>query len=145
MLSRNNLDPDASPARRTGKQYKLKRKTHSVSITLPTTHNRRLYFRELRVHLVHPKDAFRESVWRAVGNTVAREVLEFIEEVAVFRCRVRHVVHREELCKHVLRNLCVQLLEACRETGPRPFAFSLDRLLHVGSIGAWRKCICGSS
>ena len=54
--------------------------------------------------------------------------------------RVRNVVHKEELCKTVRRNLFIQLLEACRkasETGTsarlRPFVFSLDRVFHVGS------------
>ena len=66
--------------------------------------------------------------------------MEFIEEIDVLGVIVFVTsIKNEELCKNVLRNLFIQLLEACREasetgTGarPRPFVFSLDRVPACG-------------
>ena len=97
------------------------KKTQPVSRTLPMSHFLYLQVRELQVHLVHSKDAFLEPVLRAVGNTIALETLEFIEGIDVLGFRSRHVVHKELLCKTVLRNMFIQLLEGFAVRRPSRF------------------------
>ena len=78
----------------TWKTMRAEKKNTTCLQNFPPSHNPRLQVRELQVHLVHSKDAFLESVPRGVGNTIAREALEFTEEIDVLGSRVRHVVYK---------------------------------------------------